>query len=59
MEEKINLNSLLDIMIIILLCHYVQGFHKCLVMLKNLMKIQQQEQQPCLLGLVIKNMGKS
>ena len=32
-------HTLLDIMIMMLLDHYVQGFHKWLAMLKNLMKM--------------------
>ena len=36
-----HLNSLLDIMILMLLGHYVWDFHKWLTMLKNLKKMRQ------------------
>ena len=41
--NKIHLNTLLDIMIMILLLldHYIEGFHKWLDMLQTLMKMQQ------------------
>ena len=48
MAQRMHLNTLLDIMIMMLLDHYVLDFHKWLVMLKNLMKMQQ-----CLLKLTI------
>ena len=46
--KRKHLNTLLDTMIMTLLDHYVQDFHKCQAMLKNLIKMQQ-----CLLELII------
>ena len=37
--KKMHLNTLLDIMIMMLLDHYVSGAHKWLVILQNLMKM--------------------
>ena len=37
--KKMHLNTLLDIMIMMLLDHYVSGVHKWLVILQNLMKM--------------------
>ena len=40
MVNIINLNTLLGIMIMVLLDHYIYLFHKLLVTLMNLMKIK-------------------
>ena len=48
MAQRMHLNTLLDIMTMILLGHYVEDFDKLLAMLKHLMKMQQ-----CLLELII------
>ena len=37
--KKMHLNTLLDIMIMMLLDHYISGVHKWLVILQNLMKM--------------------
>ena len=41
MVQKIHLNTLLDIMIMMLLGHYAQSFQKWLAVLKNLTITQQ------------------
>ena len=43
MAKIIHLYTLLDIMIMMLLDHYVEGFQKWLVILMNLMKIKIQK----------------
>ena len=50
MLQKVHLNILLDTMIMMLLDHYSESFHKWLVMLENLKAIQQ-----CPLRLGINN----
>ena len=50
MVQKIYLNTLLDAMIMMLLDHCAQSFHKSLAMLENLIVLQQ-----CPLGLATNN----
>ena len=64
MVNTIHLNTLLGIMIMMLLSHYIQRFHKQLAILIGLMKIKTRikikikTQQQCLLKLKRKNFLK-
>ena len=40
MVQRIHLNTLSDMMIVMLVDHYVKNFHKWQAMLENLMKIE-------------------
>ena len=53
MAQKIHLNTLLDIMKMMLVDHYVQDFHKRLAMLENFIKMQQ-----CILELIMSSFLK-